>query len=98
MDESLDSLDGGDFTAAPGEFVWMQHAETGGKAQIAVGAVEAWRRLGWSPCEAPPEIDPTMIEYQPRVAPQPVLEDETEHPEVVVDLSESTDEGVNDRG
>lgn len=41
------------------EFVWLELAETGGKAQFAPEAVEAWKARGWTECDPPPEVDPT---------------------------------------
>ena len=69
--------------------VWMQHEETGGFAQIAADAVEAWRELGWVECDAPPPPpDPTLVEYAPRVAPQVVPEPSEDEPETDSESSE----------
>ncbi|MES2211033.1 MAG: hypothetical protein V4515_12775 [Chloroflexota bacterium] len=47
------------------EFVWMRHAESGGEQAFPAGAVEQWRLLGWSECDAPVESDPAMVEHVP---------------------------------
>lgn len=37
------------------DWVWMRNGETGGVQRFAAGAVEAWRDMGWEPCDAPAE-------------------------------------------
>jgi hypothetical protein len=41
------------------ELVWMGHPDIEKKAQFAPDAVEIWKARGWSPCDPPPEEDPT---------------------------------------
>jgi hypothetical protein len=43
------------------DMVWMRHGD-GAPAQIPRPAADAWRHLGWRPCEAPPDVDPATAE------------------------------------
>lgn len=38
--------------------VWMRHAGHGGVSRFPQRSVEAWRVLGWEPCDPPAEPDP----------------------------------------
>lgn len=40
-------------------FVWLEHPETGGKAQFAEVAVDVWKARGWRECDPPDEPDLT---------------------------------------
>ena len=51
------------------EFVWMIHDEGTVPARFPAASVPSWRVRGWNPCEAPTEIDPALIEYQPAPTP-----------------------------
>jgi hypothetical protein len=66
------------------ELVWMRHEATGGVQALPVGAVEQWRLLGWTECDAPVEADPAMVEHVPTPIPVPV--------EVDVDDNDSPEE------
>lgn len=58
------------FAAEPeAPMVWLEHSETHGRAQFPAAAVEAWSHLGWRPCDAPPEVDPALLEHVPAAAP-----------------------------
>ncbi|HEX6873686.1 MAG TPA: hypothetical protein VF163_21515 [Micromonosporaceae bacterium] len=55
-------MDDNVFTATPEpEMVWMRHGD-GVPARFPVGSVAAWRALGWTPCDAPADIDPALVE------------------------------------
>jgi len=49
------------------EFVWMIHNEGTVPGQFPVASVPMWQLRGWTPCEAPVEVDPALVEYVPRV-------------------------------
>lgn len=60
---------------APGDLVWMSHAEHGGRATFPTAAVEGWRALGWSPSppQAPVDLtkDPALVDLRAEPAPEP---------------------------
>lgn len=56
-------------------FVWLEHPETGGKAQFADAAVDIWTARGWRECDPPDEPDLTKDP-----APDPAEEQTTQTP------------------
>lgn len=56
----------------PGEFVWLQHEEHGGRQLFAQEVVETWSALGWKPAAPPEPVDLTrdrnLTDVQPEKA------------------------------
>lgn len=46
----------------------MTHPDAG-PAQFPAVAADAWQAMGWTPCDAPEQVDPALVEYQ-RPAPE----------------------------
>jgi hypothetical protein len=63
---------------AAGDFVWMQHAESGGRAKFPVEAAEQWTGLGWeltAPVPAPDLTkDPVFVDQPAATVPVAVAE------------------------
>ncbi|MEU4570728.1 hypothetical protein [Micromonospora sp. NPDC023956] len=41
----------------PGDMVWMEHPETGGRQRFAAAVIEQWQGLGWHPAAPPEPVD-----------------------------------------
>lgn len=54
-----------------GDWVWLKHAEHGGRQRFAAGAVPLWQPKGWEPSDPPPIEDPFNA---PRSADAPSIE------------------------
>lgn len=56
-----------------GDFVWMEHADHGGRAKFPVEAAEQWAGLGWvlaAPAAAPDLTkDPVLVDLPAATAP-----------------------------
>lgn len=57
----------------PGDRVWLEHAETGGKQIFAAEAAPQWEGLGWHPTSPPEPVDltkdPQLVDQGPPAAP-----------------------------
>lgn len=49
-------------------WVWLRH-DAGVPARFPATAAPMWEALGWCPCDAPPEVDPTRVEQHTTTAP-----------------------------
>jgi len=50
------------------EWVWMHNAETGGTQRFAAEAVDAWRDMGWEPCDPPASPNQALDPNHPALA------------------------------
>jgi len=64
----------------------MHNAATGGTQRFAAGAVDAWRDMGWEPCDAPAAPNPALDPNHPALAAAP--------PEVPAETPQSTGDDV----
>lgn len=53
----------------PGEFVWLQHEQHGGRAKFPAEVVEQWELKGWHPS---PPLEPVDLTRDPHLVDVPV--------------------------
>jgi len=67
---------------------WMEHPETGNRAEISNEAAEIWQARGWRPCDPPPEPD-LLHDPAPPAESEPPPEPAAEEAPAVDEASES---------
>ncbi|MFE7869765.1 hypothetical protein ACFUYE_05370 [Micromonospora humida] len=53
------------------DWVWMRNPETDGVQKFAADAVDAWREMGWEPCDPPADQNLALDPNHPALAGSP---------------------------